>query len=80
MIQGLIEGERYLQCADAALQGVINNIRPDGQLDNVSFGTGMGHDEEHYRKIPITPMPYGPALASLALIEWERWQIEHNKA
>jgi unsaturated rhamnogalacturonyl hydrolase len=66
--------------ADAALQGVINNIRPDGQLDNVSFGTGMGHDEEHYRKIPITPMPYGPALASLALIEWERWQIEHNKA
>ena len=79
-LQGLISSDHYLQSANAALQGVINCIRPDGQLDHVSFGTGMGHDEDHYRNIPITPMPYGPALASLALIEWERWQIEHGKA
>jgi unsaturated rhamnogalacturonyl hydrolase len=77
--QGLIEGEPYLSTANLALAGVIENIRPDCQLEKVSFGTGMGHDEEHYRKIPITPMPYGPALASLALIEWERLVLEKKK-
>lgn len=34
----------------------------------------MGHDLEFYVKIPITSMPYGQALAMLALVEWERLQ------
>jgi unsaturated rhamnogalacturonyl hydrolase len=53
---------------------VINQIQPDGELANVSFGTGMGSDFDFYKKIPITPMPYGQALAMLALVEWERLQ------
>lgn len=32
----------------------------------------MGRDLEFYVKIPITSMPYGQALAMLALVEWER--------
>jgi unsaturated rhamnogalacturonyl hydrolase len=51
---------------------VIANIAPDGQVNNVSFGTGMGSDLEFYKKIAITSMPYGQALAMLALVEWER--------
>lgn len=56
------------------LQGVLDNIQPDGEVSQVSFGTGMGSDLEFYVKIPITPMPYGQALAMLALVEWERLQ------
>ena len=51
---------------------MIDQIQPDGQVANVSFGTAMGPDLQFYRDIPITPMPYGQALAMLALVEWER--------
>lgn len=57
-----------------ALQGVMDNIAEDGEVSQVSFGTGMGSDLEFYVKIPITSMPYGQALAMLALVEWERLQ------
>lgn len=57
-----------------ALQGVIEHIDADGEVSQVSFGTGMGRDLEFYVKIPITSMPYGQALAMLALVEWERLQ------
>lgn len=29
----------------------------------------MGHDLDFYRNIAITPMPYGQALALLAIVE-----------
>ena len=44
----------------------------DGELANVSFGTGAAMTLDHYRNIKITPMPYGQALAMLALVEWEK--------
>ncbi|RSH92559.1 hypothetical protein EHS25_008004 [Saitozyma podzolica] len=64
----------YLQSATLALTGVIAQIRPDGELENTSFGTGMGRTLQFYHDIPITSMPYGQALAMLALVEWERLQ------
>jgi unsaturated rhamnogalacturonyl hydrolase len=73
-VQGLISGEKYERTASSALAGVIAQIRPDGQVDNVSFGTPMGSDFQFYKDIPITPMPYGQALVMLALVEWERLQ------
>jgi unsaturated rhamnogalacturonyl hydrolase len=73
-LQGYLEGEQYLTTANTALQGVIAQIRPDGEVENVSFGTAMGSDLDFYRNIRITPMPYGQALAMLALVEWERHQ------
>ena len=30
----------------------------------------MGHDLQHYYDIPITSMPYGQAMAIMALVEY----------
>lgn len=70
--QGLISGEKYLNCANNGLKGVIAQIADDGEVSNVSFGTGMGHNLQFYKDIPITSMPYGQALAMLAIVEWQR--------
>lgn len=56
------------------LQGVLAQIDGTGEVSNVSFGTGMGPNLQFYKDIPITSMPYGQALAMLALVEWERLQ------
>ncbi|WWD09813.1 hypothetical protein V865_007941 [Kwoniella europaea PYCC6329] len=72
--QGLISDPIYRQCADTGLAGVIAQIQPDGEVANVSFGTGMGHSLQFYKDIAITSMPYGQALAMHALVEWQRLQ------
>jgi unsaturated rhamnogalacturonyl hydrolase len=66
---GLIDDKQYKHMANNALQGVVNMIAEDGELKQTSFGTGMGSDLDFYRKIPITPMPYGQALALFALTQ-----------
>ncbi|KAJ9477962.1 Unsaturated rhamnogalacturonan hydrolase [Pseudozyma hubeiensis] len=70
---GLIRDEtkrrEYTKMADKALKGVVGMIAEDGQLQQTSFGTAMGHDLDFYRNIAITPMPYGQALALLAIVE-----------
>ena len=65
------EGKKkgYERMADKALKGVVDMIAEDGELAQTSFGTAMGHDLDFYRKIPITPMPYGQALALLAIVQ-----------
>jgi len=62
----------YAPVAEKAIKGVIANISPQGELLQVSFGTGMGRDLEFYRQIPLTSMPYGQAMAILALTEFLR--------
>lgn len=62
----------YAPVAEKAIKGVIANISPQGELLQVSFGTGMGSDLEFYRQIPLTSMPYGQAMAILALTEFLR--------
>jgi unsaturated rhamnogalacturonyl hydrolase len=52
-----------------ALEAVRANIDADGVLGNVSYGTRMGHDLQHYHDIPIQPTGYGQALAILCLTE-----------
>ena len=44
----------------------------EGELLQVSFGTGMGSDLDFYRQIPLTSMPYGQAMAMLCLTEYLR--------
>ncbi|KAF7331960.1 Glycoside hydrolase family 105 protein [Mycena kentingensis (nom. inval.)] len=61
--------ERYLNAATKAVQGVLNNITPEGELLNVSFGTPVFDKIEDYNKIKLTSMPYGQSLALLALTE-----------
>ncbi|NDY94000.1 beta-galactosidase BglB [Ideonella livida] len=73
---GLLKGmrRRYLSpalmpVALRALRGVAGHIDAAGELTQVSFGTAMGHDLQFYRDIPLTSMPYGQAMAIMALTE-----------
>jgi unsaturated rhamnogalacturonyl hydrolase len=72
ILKGVRKGyldEKYVQTGRRALAAVKANILPDGTVDKVSFGTPMGKDLDHYRKIPQCPMAYGQALAILLLGE-----------
>lgn len=79
---GLLKGVRkrylpadYAPVAERAIQGVIANINPAGELLNTSFGTAMGSDLDYYRQIKLTSMPYGQAMAMFALAEYLRGYI-----
>ncbi|KAF5658234.1 glucuronyl hydrolase [Fusarium denticulatum] len=65
-------GKEYSEVAVKAIKAVLENISPEGELLNTSFGTGMGHDLQHYKDIPRTSMPYGQAMAMMALVEFLR--------
>lgn len=62
----------YAEVAEKAIRGIVRNISPQGELLQTSFGTGMGHDLDFYRAIPLTSMPYGQAMAMLCLTEYLR--------
>ena len=73
---GILKGVRcgyldrkFAAVGERALAAVIARIAPDGTVQQVSYGTGMGADLDHYRKIPLCPMAYGQALAVLLLSE-----------
>lgn len=59
----------FQKVADKAIEAVCSNISEDGTVLNVSAGTGMGMDKEHYNNIAIMPMAYGQSLALIALYE-----------
>jgi unsaturated rhamnogalacturonyl hydrolase len=65
-------GPQYKEAAEKAMKGIVQNISPEGELLQVSFGTGMGGDLDFYRQIPLTSMPYGQAMAILCLGEYLR--------
>ncbi|MEY8709566.1 glycosyl hydrolase family 88 [Mangrovibacter phragmitis] len=76
---GILKGVRkrylaaeYLPVAERAVQAIVKNISPEGELLQVSFGTGMGSTLDFYRDIPLTSMPYGQAMAILCLTEYLR--------
>ncbi|WP_279024763.1 glycoside hydrolase family 88/105 protein [Gibbsiella quercinecans] len=60
----------YQAVAENALRGLVERINADGELTQVSFGTGMGKQLDDYRQIPLTAMPYGQAMAILCLVEY----------
>ncbi|ETN38448.1 uncharacterized protein HMPREF1541_06483 [Cyphellophora europaea CBS 101466] len=62
-------GDEYTEVAMKAIKAVIDRISPSGELQDVSFGTAVGADLKHYYDIERTSMPYGQALAMLALTE-----------
>lgn len=73
---GILKGIRYgilddsyLECAERAINGILKNIDQDGTVLNVSGGTGMGMNADHYKNILIAPMAYGQSLTILALAE-----------
>ncbi|CAH0000111.1 unnamed protein product [Clonostachys byssicola] len=62
----------YDEIALLAIKGILANISPDGELLQTSFGTGMGDTLQFYKDIPLTSMPYGQAMAIIALVEFSR--------
>ena len=73
---GILKGIRYgilddsyLPCAWKAGEAILDSIDRDGTVLNVSGGTGMGYDADHYKNILIAPMAYGQSLTILALAE-----------
>ena len=65
-------GKEYEEMAIKALKAVIAQIDEKGELQNTSFGTGMGDSLQFYKDIPRTSMPYGQAMAIMALGEFLR--------
>jgi unsaturated rhamnogalacturonyl hydrolase len=59
----------YLDIAKKAARGVLGCIDEQGSVNQVSYGTGMGNDLDHYKNIPICPMAYGQSLTLLMLTE-----------
>jgi unsaturated rhamnogalacturonyl hydrolase len=73
---GLLKGTRrgyldarYRRAGLKAVKAVLDNISAEGELLNVSFGTPVFNTLDEYRNVPLTSMPYGQALAILALVE-----------
>ena len=61
--------EKYKDYAMKAINGVIGCIDEDGTVNNVSYGTAVGHTIQEYKDIPMCNMAYGQALAILAINE-----------
>lgn len=72
LIKGIKTGlldDSYRSCAEKAIQAVMDNVAEDGTVQNVSAGTAMGYNADHYKNIMIHPMAYGQSLALIALCE-----------
>ena len=76
MAAGLLRGVKlglldssYQAVADKALEGIVANVDTDGTVLNVSAGTAMGMNADHYKGIQIRPMAYGQSLSLIALCE-----------
>jgi unsaturated rhamnogalacturonyl hydrolase len=65
-------GQEYLEAGVRAVKAVLANIDATGELKNVSFGTPVFEDLDGYRQVKLTSMPYGQAMAILALGEFKR--------
>lgn len=68
-------GKDYSDVALKAIKAVLQRINDEGELLDVSFGTGVGRDLQHYKDIERTSMPYGQAMAIMALVEFLRMYI-----
>ena len=60
---------KYLDMGKHAAEAVIGKIQPDGTVDGVSNGTGMGPNFDFYKNISITPTAYGQGITFLMLTE-----------
>lgn len=65
---GLLD-ECYHDAAWKGVDALLSRISPQGEVADVSTGTSVGHDLDHYRKIAIKQRAYGQSLTMLALTE-----------
>ncbi|WP_143316742.1 glycoside hydrolase family 88 protein [Clostridium sp. HBUAS56017] len=76
IVTGILRGiklgildDKYKAPAEKAIIAICKNIAKDGTVLNVSGGTGMGYNKDHYKNIIIAPMAYGQSLTICALTE-----------
>lgn len=67
---GILPLEKYIDSCEKAISAILENIDSNGVVLNVSGGTGMGMDAEHYKNIITTPIAYGQSLVLIALNEY----------
>ena len=63
-------GKEYEAMGIKAAKAVRNKISPEGELTQVSFGTPVFNTIQEYKDIPLTSMPFGQAMALLAMGEF----------
>ncbi len=66
---GWLTEEKYEKMGLLAADAVIQQIDENGAVQGVSCGTGMGHDLDYYKKIPVAPTAFGQGLTFLMLTE-----------
>lgn len=66
---GLLPAE-YEAVGRRAALAVRRHINAEGELTQVSFGTPVFTTLQEYKDIPLTSMPFGQAMALLALVEF----------
>lgn len=62
----------FKAAGEKAISALLGAVDDNGELRNTSFGTGMGDSLDFYKNIPLTAMPYGQAMAIMALGEYLR--------
>lgn len=60
----------YFETGEKAAQAVIAHIADNGDVTQVSYGTGMGATLQEYKDIPIRLQPFGQALTMMLLAEY----------
>ncbi|MGO4528489.1 glycoside hydrolase family 105 protein [Paenibacillus sp. 2TAF8] len=83
---GILKGIRYGYLDESyrstglkALEAVLQHIDEIGVVQQVSYGTPVGHDAQFYKDISISPMGYGQALTLFILIEGLRLPVDEEK-
>ena len=66
--QGILDESHYLYSYMAIRYIAGNYLEEDGSLKQVSAGTAMGYDGEHYKNIGFCQTPYGQGLMILAVL------------
>ncbi|GKZ25906.1 hypothetical protein AbraIFM66951_009943 [Aspergillus brasiliensis] len=64
--------KKYRVVGEKGIQAVLGAVDETGELQQTSFGTPMGDTVDFYKTIPLTSMPYGQAMAIMALGEYLR--------
>jgi len=67
ILHGWVEPEIYNPVVELAMRSLLENVRPDGLLDGVSYETFPSTSVQHYRRMPrggVLPWGQGPLLAA----------------
>lgn len=64
-----IPSDKYTSNINLALKGLLSNITPNGEVKDVSAGTGMGTSVQFYFDIPKIQTMWGQGMTIMALTE-----------